>query len=78
MTRLRKFAVVVVAGALIWVALPSIENKLSLGSKDVKTELQAKTALDSHQNEEENLEKISTPVYFSIFKFITGFLPGRN
>lgn len=78
MTRLRKFAVVVVAGALIWVALPSIENKLSIGGKDVKTELQAKAKLESHQNEEEGLEKISRPVYFSIFKFITGFLPGRN
>ena len=78
MTRLRKFAIVVVAGALIWLAVPSLENKLSLGSKDVKAELQSKASLDSQQGDEENLEKISTPVYFSIFKFITGFLPGRN
>lgn len=78
MTRLRKFAVVVVAGALIWLAVPSLENKLSLGSKDVKAELKAKANLDSQQSEEEDLDKISTPVYFSIFKFITGFLPGRN
>lgn len=78
MTRLRKFAIVLVAGALVWVAVPSLENRLSLGSKDVKAELQSKATLDSQQSDEEDLEKISTPVYFSIFKFITGFLPGRN
>ena len=77
MSALRKISIVVIACVAIWLVVPSTGFNGLLKGKPVKVAIESNTAIEPQQEEQE-LEKYQTPVYFSIFKFITGFLPGRN
>lgn len=76
MSKFRNYIIAVLALGAIWLLLPNFEKQNLLSARSIPVQIPSKTTVDSE--EDESIDKYRQTGYFSIFKFITGFLPGRK
>jgi hypothetical protein len=80
MTKKKGIKILIVAVMFItafWFAAPSKCKRILFNSDTTTMIAQPETDLQSTYNDDASLRDTKQPVYFSIFKFISGFFPSH-